>query len=71
MFAEPSGAAGYAGLVRLLSEGRIERDERAVLLVTGSGLKSIDAVVGSAGSVVPIEKGAEGMQMVEKVVKRS
>jgi threonine synthase len=71
VFAEPSGAAGYAGLVRLLSEGRIERDERAVLLVTGSVLKSIDAVVGSAGSVVPIEKGAEGMLMVEKVVKRS
>jgi len=55
----------------LLRDGRIERDERTVLLVTGSGLKSIDAVVGSAGSVVPIEKGAEGMQMVEKVVKRS
>ena len=71
VFAEPSGAAGYAGLLRLLSEGRIERDERTVLLVTGSGLKSIDAVVGGAGSVVPIEKGAEGMQMVEKVVKRS
>src|SRR5438874_739324 len=71
VFAEPSGAASYAGLVRLLRDGRIERDARTVLLVTGSGLKSIDAVVGSAGSVVPIEKGAEGMQMVEKVVKRS
>ncbi len=71
VFAEPSGAVGYAGLVRLLREGRIERDERTVLLVTGSGLKSIDAVVGSAGSVVPIEKGVEGMQMVEKVVNRS
>jgi threonine synthase len=52
-----------------LGEGRIERDERVVLLVTGSGLKSIDAVVGSAGSVIPIEKGPEGMEMVEKVVK--
>ena len=71
VFAEPSGAAGYAGLVRLLKEGRIEEDERTVLLVTGSGLKSIDAVVGSAGSVVPIEKGVEGLQMVEKVVNRS
>lgn len=68
VFAEPSGAASYAGLRRLLSEGRIERDERVVLLVTGSGLKSIDAVVGSAGSVVPIEMGTEGMQMVEKAV---
>ena len=71
VFAEPSGAAGYAGLVRLLREGRIEEDERTVLLVTGSGLKSIDAVVGSAGSVVPIEQGVEGMQMVKKVVERS
>jgi threonine synthase len=70
VFAEPSGAASYAGLLRLLNEGKIERDERVVLLVTGSGLKSIDAVVGRAGSVVPIEKGAEGMQMVEKVVRK-
>jgi threonine synthase len=71
VFAEPSGAACYAGLVRLLREGRIKRDERTVLLVTGSGLKSIDAVVSSAGSVELIEKGTEGMRMVEMVVKRS
>jgi threonine synthase len=70
VFAEPSAAAGYAGLVRLLREGRIRQDESTVLLVTGSGLKSIDAVVASAGSVVSIEKGAEGMKVVEKVVKR-
>src|SRR5438876_948098 len=70
VFAEPSGAAGYAGLVRLLREDRIKRDELTVLLVTGSGLKNIDAVVSSAGNVVSIEKGAKGMQMVEKVVKR-
>ena len=69
VFAEPSGAAGYAGLIRLLNEGKVARDERVVLLVTGSGLKSIDAVVGTAGSVVPIETGIEGMKMVEKVVK--
>jgi threonine synthase len=69
VFAEPSGAAGYAGLLRLLNEGKMATDERIVLLVTGSGLKSIDAVVGIAGGVVPIEKGFEGMEMVEKVVK--
>ncbi len=68
VFAEPSGAASYAGLLRLLGEGKIARDERVVLLVTGSGLKSIDAVVETAGSVVPIAKGKDGMEMVEKVV---
>src|ERR1700694_2317990 len=69
VFAEPSGAASYAGLLRLLNEGKIARDERVVLLVTGSGLKSIDAVVRTAGSVVPIAKGPEGMTMVERVVQ--
>lgn len=69
VFAEPSGAASYAGLLHLLDEGRIARYERVVLLVTGSGLKSIDAVVGTAGSVIPIEKGDEGMEMVSSMVK--
>src|SRR6266516_2113921 len=69
IFAEPSGAASYAGLLRLLDERKIARDEQIVLLVTGSGLKSIDAVVEAAGSVVPIAKGVEGMEMVARVVK--
>jgi threonine synthase len=69
VFAEPSGAASYAGLLRLLEEGKIALDERVVLLVTGSGLKSIDAIAETAGSVVSIEKGAEGMAMVERVVR--
>jgi len=68
VFAEPSGAASYAGLLRLLDAGKIARNERVVLLVTGSGLKSIDAVAASAGRVVPIAKETEGMGVVEKVV---
>src|SRR6266852_137686 len=64
VFAEPSGAASYAGLLRLLEDGSIAKDERVVLLITGSGLKSIDAVVHSAGSVIPIPKGPAGMSMV-------
>src|SRR5216683_3103302 len=70
VFAEPSGAACYAGLLRLLEEGSIARDERVVLLVTGSGLKSIDAVAETAGSVVPIAKGSEGMETVKRVVQQ-
>ncbi len=69
VFAEPSGAASYAGLLRLLNEGKIAHDERVVLLVTGSGLKSIDAIAASAGSVVPISTGKEGMGMVGQIVR--
>jgi threonine synthase len=69
VFAEPSGAASYAGLLRLLADGRIAKDERVVLLITGSGLKSIDAVVQSAGSVIPIPKGPAGMSMVSQIIQ--
>ena len=69
VFAEPSGAASYAGLLRLLATGKIAKDERVVLLVTGSGLKSIDAVAAVAGSMVPIARGAKGMEMVEMVAR--
>jgi threonine synthase len=45
IFAEPSGAAGLAGLERMLSEGEIGREETTVVLVTGSGLKEPDNVI--------------------------
>lgn len=64
VFAEPSAAAGYAGLLHLLDEGRVARDERVVLLITGSGLKSVDAVVEAAGNVIPIAPGQQGLEVV-------
>ena len=70
VFAEPSGAASYAGLLRLLTEGKFAHDERVVLLVTGSGLKSIDAVAQTAGNVIPIAKGQEGMEAVVEIVEK-
>lgn len=70
IFAEPSGAAAYAGLLRLLDEGKLSTDERVVLLITGSGLKSVDAVANAAGAVIPIAIGGEGMEMVENIVKQ-
>ena len=43
VFAEPAGAAAYAGLVRGVEAGVIDRHEEVVLLVTGSGLKDVPA----------------------------
>ena len=45
IFAEPSGAAGVAGLRKLLDERVVERDDTSVVLVTGSGLKEPDKVM--------------------------
>ena len=38
VFAEPAGAAALAGLEVALEEGLVERDERIVLMITGTGL---------------------------------
>ena len=45
VFAEPSGAAGVAGLRKLIREGVVGRDDTSVVLVTGSGLKEPDKVM--------------------------
>lgn len=43
VFAEPAAAAALAGLEVALSEGLVGRNERVVLMVTGTGLKDVPA----------------------------
>jgi threonine synthase len=43
VFAEPAAAAALAGLDAALGQGLVERAERVVLLVTGTGLKDVPA----------------------------
>ena len=44
IFAEPSGAAALAGLIKLVSEGRIPQDDTIVVEITGSGLKDLGVI---------------------------
>lgn len=45
VFAEPAGAAPYAGLVEAVDRGLIGADDRVVILATGSGLKDVASVL--------------------------
>lgn len=45
IFAEPAGAAAFAGLLKMSREKRLKSDEIVVVLVTGSGLKDIDSAL--------------------------
>ena len=47
IFTETAGGVTAAVLRKLAAEGRIERDERVVLVITGDGLKTLDAVRGA------------------------
>src|SRR5438477_7034007 len=47
IFTETAGGVSAAVLRKLADRGEIERDESVVLLITGDGLKTLDAVRGS------------------------
>lgn len=64
VFAEPSGAAPYAGLVRLLQEGVIPEGARVVLLVTGSGLKDPEGALRGLPEPMIIPPNLEAVEEV-------
>lgn len=61
VFAEPAGAAPLAGLRVALSEGLVERHERIVLLVTGTGLKDVPGAARSVRVPPPIPPNIESV----------
>jgi threonine synthase len=54
VFVEPAAAASLAGLLRLSSSGRIAENDAVVLLLTGTGLKSPQAILDRAELPEPI-----------------
>jgi threonine synthase len=55
IFAEPAGAAGFAGLRKLALQGQIDPQERIVVLVTGNGLKDVNSAIRATGQPELIE----------------
>ncbi len=55
VFAEPAAAAALAGLEAALDRKLVDRDERVVLLVTGSGLKDVPAAARAVAIPEPVE----------------
>lgn len=44
LFAEPAASAAFAGFLKFKTLGKIEKDSRNLVLLTGSGLKDLNAV---------------------------
>jgi threonine synthase len=51
VFAEPAGAAAYAGLLKALNDGLVRPDERIVVLITGNGLKDVASAMKSVEQI--------------------
>jgi threonine synthase len=55
VFAEPAGAAAYAGLLRATGDGVVGEEDPVLVLNTGSGLKDVKAAMRAAGEAPVIE----------------
>ncbi|MDX1688364.1 MAG: threonine synthase [Candidatus Promineifilaceae bacterium] len=51
VFAEPAGAAAYAGLVKAAEQDLVDADDRIVVLSTGSGLKDVASAMKAVDQV--------------------
>jgi threonine synthase len=61
VFAEPAAAASLPGLRTALEEGLVDRRERVVLLVTGTGLKDVDAALRAVELPRPVPPDADSV----------
>ena len=64
VFAEPSGAAGVAGIKDLVESGTIQPDETVVLIVTGNGLKDVASALKVVGQAVTIDPDVDAVMKV-------
>ena len=55
VFAEPAGAAAYAGLVRAVRQGIVSEGDPVLVINTGSGLKDVKAAMRSINEAPVIE----------------
>lgn len=53
VFAEPAGAASYAGLIKAAAQGLVSPDERIVVINTGNGLKDVKSAMTAVGQIGP------------------
>ena len=62
VFAEPAGAAAYAGLLQAAQHKLIKPDETIVLINTGNGLKDVNAAIQVTGGTTVIEPTLEAVK---------
>jgi threonine synthase len=64
IFAEPAGAAAYAGMVKAVRNGIIKSDDPVLVINTGSGLKDIHAAMKAVIEPVIIEPSLNALRKV-------
>ena len=61
VFAEPAGAASFAGAVQLADRGELD-GKRVAVMVTGNGLKDVAAARKIVGAPIHVEPSLEAVK---------
>lgn len=61
IFVEPASAASVAGILRKLREGKLERGQTIVCVLTGTGLKDIDFALAGDFKIEPLPARADAI----------
>ncbi len=64
IFAEPAGAAAYAGLVKAAGQGVVKASDPVLVVNTGSGLKDVGAAMQAVSAAVVIEPTLEAVKRI-------
>lgn len=64
IFTEPAGGTAVAGLKQLIEEGRIEKDEKVVLNITGNGLKAKETLKEDLKAAKKVENNLKRLKKV-------
>jgi threonine synthase len=67
LFAEPASAAPLALLIRLVQDGKIQKDATTVVVLTGSGLKDPDAALKNVEPPIELDGDARTLAKVLKL----
>ena len=67
VFAEPAGAAAMAGYKKSVENGLTDPDEEALVLVTGNGLKDVEAALKVAGEPLRVPPDIEKLAAAAKL----
>lgn len=62
VFAETAGGVTVATAKKLIAEGKIDRDAETVLLITGDGLKTLDAVSDQVGPTATVPSTSKAVR---------
>lgn len=66
IFAEPASAASIAALKKLIDMGAVDRDERIVCIITGSGLKDTKSIVNTLTSPLKVKNAIQFKTLIQK-----